>query len=428
MIDGWAKRAWAHGDRRFLLTAAGLLGWVTWAYLRSAAILPLLPRGVAYGPAYTKVYDRAAFVHLAYSDILSLYSARGLYLHALPYLTVRIEYPVIMGWFMWLTALAPGIRAYFALSALALGAAALATLVLMRRLAPNHYQYFAWSPLLLPYSLLNWDLLAILGMTLAWYAFRSERAGLTGIWLALGVSTKLFPIIGWPFMAVAWWRRGLRRQSLVMTATMLAGCLVLNLPMALANFHNWSYFVTFNAHRQPGADLWTLWGSRLNVRAVNLLSFVLVFGGAVLLAARVWRGDSPEKAAALEFALFFLVNKVFSPQYMLWMLAAGVLAEWPGWTTWLVAVGGWVDYWNSFTLLSHHMVNVSTRRGAAVAVPDVNFLVGLAIRYASIAGAALGSIVADTGQAAGTGAQTARHPSRDDRANLPGSDEMGITL
>jgi hypothetical protein len=44
------------------------------------------------------------------------------------------------------------------------------------------------------------------------------------------------------------------------------------------------------------------------------------------------------------FAVLLLVNKVYSPQYMLWLFVSGVIAEWPAWSLVLMSVAGLVDY------------------------------------------------------------------------------------
>lgn len=74
------------------------------------------------------------------------------------------------------------------------------------------------------------------------------------------------------------------------------------------------------------------------------MSGVLVLLAVVLLVPRALRGGSPVAAAAVTFAVLLLVNKVYSPQYMLWLFVFGVIAEWPVWSHVLMSVAGFVDY------------------------------------------------------------------------------------
>lgn len=71
-----------------------------------------LHHGVVVPPAL-KAYHLWAYAHLAYSDIISLYGAHQLYTHALPYFSTPIEYPVLMGVFMWVMGFAPTVVGFF---------------------------------------------------------------------------------------------------------------------------------------------------------------------------------------------------------------------------------------------------------------------------------------------------------------------------
>ncbi len=70
----------------------------------------------------------------------------------------------------------------------------------------------------------------------------------------------------------------------------------------------------------------------------------------------VLRGARPELAAAIAFAGFMLVNKTFSPQYMLWVLVFAIIADWPAWTFAMLAGAGLVDFANAMIVL--HLASV----------------------------------------------------------------------
>jgi uncharacterized membrane protein len=100
-----------------------------------------------------------------------------------------------------------------------------------------------------------------------------------------------------------------------------------NLPFAAFGFDRWSEFFRFNSSR--GADWDSLWfiGARQldlvwDVPMLNVLSAAAFAGAAVLL----WRASSRRpgfRPWTFGFPLlvaFLLTNKVYSPQYGLWLL------------------------------------------------------------------------------------------------------------
>jgi len=135
-----------------------------------------------------------------------------------------------------------------------------------------------------------------------------------------------------------------------------------NLPAMVGSFHSWSSFLgggaeqwkvcwTFNSSR--GADLGSLWlavqsatGHHFSPHTINVWSWAL-FGTwcAVVLAVGMLAPRMP-RFAQLGFLIvagFLIVNKVYSPQYVLWLLPLAVLAR-PRWRDQLVWQGTEVLY------------------------------------------------------------------------------------
>jgi hypothetical protein len=346
MITIWAT--WGLGDAPWI-PAIAVVGWFAWAYLH------LRPTTVVTSSAHPgAVYGSWAWGHLAYSDTISLYYAFHLANHALPYVHTRVEYPVLTGFFMWLAAWAPGVQDYFLASSLGLLGCALGTTYLLYRLDHRFGWAFALCPLLLVYGLLNWDLLAIFFMVAGWAQFRAQRYAWAGVLLSLGVWAKFFPIILLFYCVISLLRDPRDRvhaRRMVVWAGVVA--LLVNAPFAVANIGNWDHFFVFNARRGGGGGiLYELHlVSTLSIPAVDVLSGVLVVLVVVLLVPQVLRGSSPVAAAAVAFAVLLLVNKVYSPQYMLWLFIFGVLAEWPVWSLVLMSVSGLVDYADAMAAL-----------------------------------------------------------------------------
>lgn len=344
-------RVWI-AERQGTLGTLALLIWLIIGFFR---LLPPYIRQLGFNARHLPPhYYGWSFSHLAYSDILALYDGRHLALHLLPLLQNAIEYPVIMDWTMWVASLAHGILGYFVVTALILALSGVLSLWALRKVAPHHYWAFALSPLLLVYGLLNWDLLGILWMALSWWAYDRHRPALTGLLLALGASTKLFPIVAWPFMVYGWWLAGKRGDAVRLSGVALASLLVINVPFAWANWANWARFITYNSQRRPAGDLWVLFWPHIATHTVDWLSLVLVLLLAIWALRQIASGITPAMATSWVFLGWMIVNKVFSPQYMLWVLAFAVLGEWPLWTMAILTVGGLGDYWNSFTALMYH--------------------------------------------------------------------------
>jgi hypothetical protein len=342
-------------------------------------------------------YNVWAYKHLAYSDIYRLYAERGLWSHPIPYVQARIEYPVVTGLFMWAASYAPGANGDFIASAVGLWLAGLGALFALRRIVPLTYWWLAATPLLFIFSLLNWDVLGIAFLVLGLWMVKEQRWGAAGAALALGTCAKLFPIVYLPFLITRLYRDRDTMQLRQLVGWFVAVCLVLNVPFAIAGYHNWTVFLSFNAARS-GVGIIGLVGQNVKVEDTVIGAAVLI---AMLVGIRaVWRGGTVERAAIITFVVFLLLNKVYSPQYTLWLFVMAILAEWPIWTLVLLTVAGLVDYYGTFTTLYLTNASVAPSKAstwwAEAMAPWVSrvryFLVGLSAVGAATIGS--GSLVA----------------------------------
>jgi uncharacterized membrane protein len=133
--------------------------------------------------------------------------------------------------------------------------------------------------------------------------------------------------------------------------TAVLAWLVLQVPAwATGGFDRWKVFWTFNSDRGP--DLGSLWlvasdiGHPASPHTINVASW-LVFVGcclAVLVLGLLVR--HPPRVAQVAFLVtvaFLAVNKVYSPQYVLWLLPLAVLAR-PRWRDQIIWQAGEVFY------------------------------------------------------------------------------------
>lgn len=330
-----------------------------WFLLAAWHLIPhgvVTPNGHLIDPSTTdpRGYNVYSYKHLAYSDIYRLYAERGLWGHPIPYVQVKIEYPVVTGIFMWIASFVPGANGYFVASAVGLWLAGLVTLYSLRKLAPLGYQWLALTPLLFVFSLLNWDVLGICFLVLGLWMVVEQRWGYAGIAFGLGTCAKLFPIVYVPFLAARLLRENQHGALRRLVVSLLATCVALNLPFCITAYHNWTFFFAFNASRSAAGILGVLGN---HVAAQDAVIAVAVVVSLAVGVHAVFRGGSVERAAAFTFVVFLLINKVYSPQYTLWLFVMALVAEWPGWTLLLLSVIGLADYYGTFA--SFYITNAS---------------------------------------------------------------------
>ncbi len=193
--------------------------------------------------------------------------------------------------------------------------------------------FFALAPTLLIYAFVNWDLLAVALATGATLAYLRRRDGLSGALIGLGAAAKLYPALLLVPFALGRLREKRKNKALSLAVWTALAYGAVNLPFALLARHSWSTFFRFNTDRPVDWDsLWFVACTRLHgggtgcdwsVGLINTLSAVLFVAlAAVLYWARArkhpdfsrWTFGFPLIAA------FLLTNKVYSPQYGLWLL------------------------------------------------------------------------------------------------------------
>jgi uncharacterized membrane protein len=298
------------------------------------------------------------YTHMCYSDIVPLWSDERLDVGAVPYRDTAVEYPVLTGGFMWLTAeLTRGVHGldshwseiviFGVLTALLLGACGLvvaaATAQTARR-RPYDAAIFALSPLLVIHAFSNWDLLAMALTSAALWAWAREKPVLAGALIGLGAAAKLYP--AFLLVAIVILAIRTRRYAPAAWATVSAALvwLAVNMPLALAYFRGWSEFYRFSVERPTERS--TVWAMAKTLTSTGVGALDAPFwkppGAAVavaLLAALalvVWiglRAPVKPRLAQLVFLVvlaFLMTTKVWSPQYSLWLVPLVALAR-PRW-------------------------------------------------------------------------------------------------
>jgi uncharacterized membrane protein len=321
-----------------------------------------------------------------------LYAGRGFAAGYPPYADTggrypAMEYPVVIGYFAYGAALVtqalgppadlnaralvrdasiygePGVTAessrYFIVTAVLLAPFALLAawfLAGVHRRRPWDAVLFAASPALVLSGLINWDLLAVTAVAGALWAWSRGRPVLSGVLIGLGTATKLYPLFLLGALLVVCLRRGrLPAFSRAAVAAAVAW-LAVDLPVMLYGFAQWKVFWSFNGDR--GADLGSIWlvwqqlGHQPTPGLINVVStlfFAAVCVGVLVLGLRAPRPPRIPQLAFLVVVGFLLLNKVYSPQYVLWLLPLAVLAR-PRWRDVLIWTAGEVFYFGAVWL------------------------------------------------------------------------------
>jgi len=360
MIGGRPGR-WARIGRGAWTPLRVLVGIATVSYL-VGYVLDLSCR--AEGWASPQRYE-----HLCYTDISPLYALRGFAEGLIPYLQPmadgqHLEYPVLTGAFMWIAALVTtpvaaltqidSATAFFDVNVVLLFVAFLATVIataLTVRRRPWDAAMVALAPTMILGATINWDLLplAFIGFSLLAWSRRHPFAA--GVFLGLAVAAKFYPVLLLGGFLLLSLRSGRWRALGALVGGTTLSWLAVNIPVMVANFDGWSFFYRFSQER--GEDFGSLWFAlsqggvaqvppeRLNMMATGLFVLLCIAIGVLVLTAR--RRPRLASVLFLIVAAFVLTNKVYSPQYSLWLIPLAVMAR-PRWSSFLVWQAGEVVY------------------------------------------------------------------------------------
>jgi hypothetical protein len=201
----------------------------------------------------------------------------------------------------------------------------------------------ALSPGLILAAFINWDLLAMALAACGLAAWAARRHALAGALLGLAVAAKFYPLLIFGALLLLCVRAGKIRPFCVALGAGLAAWLVVNLPVAIPATAGWGRFYAFS--RSRGADWGSVWYmfetykipvlGNSSLGQLNLLSsglFAVACVAIALLVLMAPRRPRLPQVCFLVLASFLMLNKVWSPQYVIWLVPFAVLARprlWP---------------------------------------------------------------------------------------------------
>jgi uncharacterized membrane protein len=351
------------------------------------------------------------YTKFCYTDVLALYYAEHLNEGAVPYFDHPVEYPVLTGLLMGTIGLPVGdfvrdhpnvvpVQLFYNLNALVLiafGLGAIGAVLALRRRRPWDAAMFALSPALLVTATVNWDLFAIGLTTFALYAWSRRRPVVAGILFGLATAAKFYPMLLIGAILVLALRSGRWRPFLATVGSGLATWVVVNGPVFLWANDGWDRFWQLSSER--AIDWGTLWYvlryvetdiigadsgpiAWLNghISVLNTLSQVLLVLCCVGILALTLSAPRRPRLAQLCFlvvAVFLLTSKVWSQQFVLWLIPLAVLAR-PRWGAFLLWQAAEIGYFLAFY---GELLGAS---GKPV-IPEGLFVFAAALRWVTVA-------------------------------------------
>lgn len=364
-------RQWFWTPLRVVLLLAALV--LAAGFLFKAPCLQ--PQQTPQGPQLNW-QDNRQYTAMCYTDIIPRYGMGDLApSNAFPYATSWVqnsgtsqattrymEYPVLTGVFQWTNAKitdgweklaglgalpsGPSAGVYFDVTAFWLAGAWLTTvwaLVALCRRRLWDAALAALSPLVLVHVFTNFDAVATALATAGLLAWSRRRPVVSGLLIGLGGAAKLYPLFFLGPLLVLCVRAGRVREGLRALAAAVGAWLVVNVPILALFPTGWGEFFRLNSTRPADPDSiynavmyftgWAGFDGRLAsnespvvLNAVSLGAFAVACAGVAWLALAAPRRPRLAQLCFLVVAAFLLTNKVWSPQYSLWLVPLAVLA------------------------------------------------------------------------------------------------------
>ena len=335
---GWRQRAALVAGSTAVLACASLAG----------SALGFLNKAACRAGDWN-VYLKQMQAH-CYTDIYPLYFGEKLSAGKVPYTGHPVEYPVLIGAAMqavaWLVRpiANPYVRGreFFDLTVVMLALFALAGTLATAYLAGRSRRWtalgVALAPGLILASFINWDLIAMGLAAAGMAAWGARRTVLAGVLLGLAVATKFYPVLFFGPLLLLCLRAGRLRAFAVTATSAAAAWLAVNLPVAVAAPAGWWRFYSVSGGRPADwgsiwyffeTEHWPFLGS-LSLVGLNALSALAFVAGFALIAALILAAPRRPRVPQVFFlvlAFFLLANKVWSPQYVVWLVPLVVLAR-----------------------------------------------------------------------------------------------------
>lgn len=284
------------------------------------------------------------YTHLCYSDFPALFSGRALDTGSNPYsdFASAMEYPVGTGYIASTIArFSDSFLNYFDINALLIIILFLATTFLIYQINPKLWYLFPVAPAVVSSLFINWDIWAILPMVASFYYLKKGGYQLAGILLGISIAIKFFSLaLALPIFLYFLLERN--KAGIKFFLTTFFTVVAANLYTALYYYQGWLKFFQFNSER--GVDFGSIWyaieliftieiGPKINLLSISSTLVILLIYYYFLLIKYFKPSERKSDyfkllllSSLATLIIIFSLNKVYSPQYVLWLSALAALA------------------------------------------------------------------------------------------------------
>ena len=303
------------------------------------SLLATLVGAVKFSPCEQSLWATPdQYVHACYSDIATLYGERDLDEDRWAYssTTNAVEYPVLTGTVMWFFArVIPSgeneMLNYYRVNQIFLALLFIFIALIVYRIRPEFAYLSAIAPAAIASLYINWDLWAIASMMLAIYWFDRKKYSHSALAIGISISTKFLPIFLLLPIVLILWRRNEIRSLVRYLAIAAVTFLVINIPVMLTTPDGWLRFYQLNFDRGPDwGSLWYALSSLgVNLGDTNFFAILALALAVLVISLFIFATKETLTLAEVSFivlALVMIASKVYSPQYVLWLVPLAVVA------------------------------------------------------------------------------------------------------
>jgi uncharacterized membrane protein len=217
------------------------------------------------------------------------------------------------------------------LNAIFLAALFIFLAIIVYRIRPEFAYLTVIAPAAVASLYINWDLWAIASMMLSIYWFDRKKYHYSAVAIGISISTKFLPVFLLIPIVLILWRRNEIKELLRYCLIALTTFAVINLPVFLTTPDGWLRFYQLNFDR--GQDWGSLWyglsSLGVNLGNTNFFAILTLFVVILLVSLLIFSTKETLTLADVSFILLALVmiaSKVYSPQYVLWLVPLAVIA------------------------------------------------------------------------------------------------------
>jgi len=293
---------------------------------------------VAYLVMVVTKITGGSFIDLFDLSVYYLYAERVVTSGELPYIDFPVEYPQLaMPHMIVLFAIAAALGTpmlfVYLHAILMFGFYVVATLcvyfIALDLYDDEHRAYIAGIIMATAFSciyfvLTKYDALPTCCMMVALLLFVKRRSLAASATTAIGGMTKWVPFIALPYMIIHDWKNNAKNAILPSIGIVLAIVGVVLIPCFIASTENTLFAYSFHFGRQAQSEsIYFFIDYLLGFALTAQFSTILTVGSQLIILGMYWRGSASVRRTIIYISLalfaFIVLNKVFSPQYILWI-------------------------------------------------------------------------------------------------------------